>query len=84
MSQEHSESNGTRNGGLNKRNFTKIHGPVLTSQRTAFKEFNFGRDRWMKGCVAINGSNDTPFDQIVAIDGDRPIANGGSRLIVIA
>ena len=78
MSQEHSKSNGTRNDFLNTKNFSNNHGLVLSSRRTAFKEFNFGRDRWTKWRVAINGSDDAHFDRIVTIDGDRLIADGGS------
>ena len=55
MSQEHSKSNGTRNGGLNKENLMKIHGPILPPRRTALKEAIMGVTVGSDGLIAING-----------------------------
>ena len=55
MDQEHHESNGTQNDGQNKKNFSNDHGQRFPSRRTVFEEVRFGRDRWMKQFIAING-----------------------------
>ena len=79
MSQEHSESNGTRNGGLNKRNFTKIHGPLFPSRRTSFKEIGFGRSRWMKRMITIEGHDHAFVGESASLFDDRPITGEWSR-----
>ena len=84
MHQEYKETNGTRNGGLNKKNFMKIHGRLFPSRRTSFKEIRFGLSRWMKTMIAIDGRDHASVGESTSPFDDRPINGERSRFDFIA
>ena len=84
MSQEHSESNDMRNGALNKMNFTKIHGRLFPSRRISFKETGFGRSRWMKRMIAIDGRDHASVGESTSPFDDRSITGERLRFDFIA
>ena len=61
------KSNDTRNWCLDSSNFLKFQGRVLPSRRTRIERGNFGCDRPMNGCLAINGCDHVFVDQNGAI-----------------
>ena len=79
MHQEHQETNGTCNGGLNKSNLTKIHGRLFSSRRTVFKEGFLGSAVRFDGLIAINGRDETSFRESASIFYDCWIADEGLR-----
>ena len=64
--------------------FLEISRAVLLSRRTVFKELIFGRDRPMKRRLAIDSQDESSFGESIALNGDRLIADGGSRCDFIA
>ena len=57
---------------------------VLSSRRTVFKELIFGRNHPMKRRLTINSQDEASFGESLLLNGDRPIADGGSRCDFIA
>ena len=64
--------------------FLKNSWVVLPSRRTVFKELIFGRDHPMKRRLMIDGQDEASFGELFLLNGDRPIADGGSRCDLIA
>ena len=64
--------------------FLKNSQAVLPSRRTVFKELIFRRDRPMKRRLTIDGQDEASFGESLLLNGDRPIADGGSRCDLIA
>ena len=61
------KSNGTRIWCLDSSNFLKIQGQSFPSRRTRYFKEKFGRDRPMKGRLAIDGRDHASFDRNGAI-----------------
>ena len=84
MSCEQRETNGMQFSSVNVENLLIDHGHVLHREELHLKRTKSNHNRPMKRCITIYGHDCAPFGEWSSPFDGRLIADGGSRLILIA